>query len=707
MTPLPPPPGAPDRAVRLRLMLVALSISLWAVGITVRLVELQVFNRAFYLKQAARQSERTINLDPRRGAILDRNGSPLAISVDAESIYAVPQDVDDPARAATALARALGLDAGGRKDLAAQLQRSRAFVWVKRKVDPRTARTVRDLQLDGIGFLTENRRYYPKRELASQVLGYVGVDNTGMSGIEYAYEDQIRGRAAKVQVLTDARRRPVGHTEKPSTDGHTVVLTLDESIQYVAESELDRSMTETASVAGVVVVLDPRTGEVLAIANRPTFNPNRFKAYGSARWRNRAVADAYEPGSIFKIVTAAAGLQEKVVDPDEVLDCGRGSIDVAGTHINDHAVFDQLKFRDVIAKSSDVGVIRVAQRLGRENFNRYMRDFGFGTPTGIALPGESSGLLRPTGKWSAISLASMAFGQEVGVTALQMAVATAAVANGGYLMKPLIVRQVEDPAGRLLKAEKPLAVRRVLEPETVDVLTDLLKGVVTGGTGKRAAIPGYVVAGKTGTAQKIDASGRYSMVDHVASFVGFVPASRPALLVLVSLDTPRGPRNQGGDVAAPLFARVAEHALRHLGIPPDDPARVLRAMAVGPETVTPAAYHPAAPAVAAGAAGSATDEPEPGIMPDLRGRSAREAAIACARRGLIVELRGSGHVTSQSPETGTEIEQGMTCVFTLGRPGAPSDPPGLVEPPRHVPSPAPLVPPTASQATAVPAREGA
>jgi cell division protein FtsI (penicillin-binding protein 3) len=659
---MPPHTPAPeDRRAQLRLMLVGLTITLWSMAIGARLFQLQLLDRASFQRLAARQSERTINLDPRRGPILDRNGDELAVSVDAESIYAVPQDVDDPVRTAGVLARALGLDAAGRKDLAATLQRNRAFVWVKRKVDPATAREVKDLQLDGIGFLTENRRYYPKRELASQVLGYVGLDNTGMSGIEYAFEDQIRGKAAKVLVQTDARRRPVGHTERPSTDGATVVLTLDESIQYVAETELERAVDESQAVSGVVVVMDPRTGEILAIANRPTFNPNRFGAYGSSRWKDRAVVDAYEPGSMFKIITAAAALQEKVVNPDDVIDCGGGGIDIAGVHINDHAVFHELAFRDVIAKSSDIGTIRVAQRLGRDNFDRYVRSFGFGTATGVDLPGESSGLLRPTSKWSALSLASMSFGQEVGVTALQMTAAVAAVANGGYLMKPLIVRQIEDGKGNVVKEVKPMAVRRVIDPDTVDTLTTILKGVVTGGTGRHAAIPGYVVAGKTGTAQKIDAQGRYSMVDHVASFVGYVPASRPALVVLVSLDSPRGARNEGGDVAAPVFARVAEHALRHLAIPPDDPDRFLRATPYRPSNgVTPAAFVP-------GTASPSRIEADPGLMPDLRGQSAREAALTAARRGLIVQLEGSGRVVEQTPAPGAEIETGARCLLKLDR----------------------------------------
>ena len=659
----PAPPTQEERLLRLRLMLVALTLSLWSVGICVRLFQLQVLGRKAFERQAARQGERTINLDPRRGPILDREGRPLAVSVDAESVYAVPQEIDSPKDVAAALARALGTDAAGKKELLAQLQKSRAFVWIKRKVDPATARAVRELGLPGIGFVTESRRYYPNRELASHLLGYVGVDNTGMSGIEYAFDSEMRGRGNKVVVRTDARRSPLEHIERPSTEGRTVVLTIDEAIQHAAEVELEKSVAETGSIAGTVVVMEPSTGEILALANRPTFNPNRFGAYSSARWKNRAVVDSFEPGSVFKIFTAAAALQEKVVDPDEMIDCGNGFIEIAGTRINDHAVFSSLRFREVIARSSDIGVIRVAQRVGKENFNRYVHEFGFGQPTGIELPGEASGILRPTSKWSALSLASMAFGQEIGVTALQVTSAVGAVANGGYVMKPVIVRQIEDKDGRPIKTFKPLALRRVLEPETTFVLNELLKGVVKEGTGKHAVVPGYTVAGKTGTAQKVDASGHYSMVDHVASFVGYVPASRPALVILASLDTPRGEKNEGGDVAAPLFARIADRALRRLAVPSDDPDRVLRVVPVPEPRLRAAAYQPAAekPPVPAPVQG------EPLRMPDLRGLSAREAAIEAARRGLIVELKGSGSVLEQSPEPGAEIDAGLTCVLTLAR----------------------------------------
>lgn len=654
--------------MRLRLMLVALSASLWALAVVLRLVHLQVLERTTFVRLAARQSERTLTIEARRGPILDRNGRELALSVDAESLYAVPQDVQDPDDTAAALAAALHLDARERRELGAQLRRNRAFVWVKRKLDPRAAAAVRELQLDGIGFLPETRRYYPKRELASQVIGYVGLDNAGMSGIEYAFDEQVRGRAAKVVVRTDARRRPVGHTEKPSTEGYSVVLTIDERVQHVAERELRRAVAETRSQSGLAIVMEPHTGEILAMANEPSFNPNSFADYPAARWINRAVADAYEPGSIFKIITAAAGLQEKVVTPDEWLDCGGGFMDISGIRINDHGVFHRLSFRDVIAQSSDVGVARVAQRLGQKQFERYLHDFGFGSPTGVDLPGEAKGLLRPVARWSALSLPTLAFGQEIGVTALQMIDAAAAVANGGYRMRPLMVKRIETPDGRVVKSFHPEAMQRVIDPQTADTLIEILRGVVEHGTGKRAAIPGYVVAGKTGTAQKVRAGGGYSMDDHVASFVGLVPALRPALVVLVSLDTPRGALNQGGHVAAPLFASIAEPALRVLGVAPDDPARVLRL-----PHVPSGALRVSLPG--AGAPRHDWDVSElpapprsgPWLMPDLLGRSARDAALVAARFGLVLELRGSGQVLGQEPLAGVEFEPGATCVLTLGR----------------------------------------
>ena len=665
-TPILPPllsPSGPsiDRAARLRLMLLALSVSLWAVAITVRLVQLQLFGRHELQRLATRQRESTQTLHPRRGPILDRNRRPLALSVEHESIYAVPQDIADPVFTANQLARTLGLATAARRDLLGALQSRKAFVWVKRKADIAQARAVKDLQLDGIGFQSETARFYPQKELAAHVIGFVNLDNEGGGGIEYAFDEVIRGRGAKISVPRDARRRPVGHVDKPPTDGHTVVLTLDEAIQHAAETELERAMASTSATAGIAVVMEPRTGEILALANRPTFNPNK-RVGGSDRWTNRAVVYVYEPGSIFKVVTAAAALEQRVVTADERIDCGGGSIEIAGgQRINDHAIFHTLPFREVISRSSDIGVIRVAQRLGTARFEEYIRRFGFGEPTGVELPGESRGILRPSDRWSAFSLPSISFGQEISVTALQMTAAVGAIANGGYLMKPLIVRQIENVDGEIVRPVTPVAVRQVLKPTTIETLTQIMTEVVRNGTGRRAAIPGYTVAGKTGTAQMIDATGGYSMVDHVASFVGFVPASRPALVILVSLEKPRGAQNQGGDVAAPVFAAIAERALARLAVPPDDPSRVLRP-AVDPSTLLVAARTaPLKPVPASTIAATG--------MPSLLGLSAREASLLAVRHGLMVDLEGSGRVIDQEPRAGQAIEPGMTCRLVLDRGG--------------------------------------
>lgn len=656
----PPASPGPARNHDLRLYFVAMAGTVWALVIVAQLFHLQVLRHRFYLKEAQHQSDRTITVRARRGTIMDRNGRPFAISVDAPSIYADPSAIREPREVTRALGRALGYSAAEQKELLALLNQDRSFVWIRRQVDPAVARAVRDLRLEGVGFETESRRYYPKRDLLAPVLGYVGLDSQGMAGLEYGLDADLKGREARVTVRLDARRRPMGEVETPPTEGRRVTLTIDERIQHVTETALLEAIRDTGSVSGTAVVLDPRTGEVLAMSSLPSFNPNRFASFPERDRSNRAIADSYEPGSIFKIVTAAAGLQEGVVSPLEMIDCGNGFIEIAGTRINDHHVFSALTFQDVIAKSSDIGVVRVAQRLGSEKFYSTMKAFGFGARTGLGLPGETAGLLRNTKSWSALSLASMSFGQEVGVTAIQMASAAAVIANGGYWMRPYIVRRIEEPGGELVREFSPVAERKVIEPETADRVMGLLREVVLSGTGKRAKVEGFEVAGKTGTAQKVDASGRYSMIDHVASFVGFVPASRPSLVILVSLDTPRGDRNEGGDVAAPLFSRIATEAVRLLAIPPDDPTRNIRLVTYSPETVVNTTF---APERAAGPTKTIVDDPR--IMPDLRGLSLREAALLAARHGLSVEIHGQGVVAGQTPLPGTLLEPGMSCALKL------------------------------------------
>jgi cell division protein FtsI (penicillin-binding protein 3) len=678
------PPASPHGAGRLdlRLYFLAVGCTVWALIIAGQLFHLQILDHARLRKEAQKQSDRTVTLKPRRGSIVDRNDRPFAISVDAPSIFADPSAMRDRREAAQKLGRALGYGPAEQKELLSLLRPERSFVWIKRQVDPAVARAVRDLGLDGVGFQTESRRYYPKRSLLAPVLGYVGLDSQGMAGLEYSLDEDLRGREARVTVRLDARRRPMGQIEKPPTEGRRVTLTIDERIQHVTETALDEAIRATNSVSGVAVVLDPRTGEVLALSSLPSFNPNRFGAFPERDRVNRAVADSYEPGSIFKIVTAASGLQEGVVSPLEVIDCGNGFIEIAGTRINDHAVFSSLTFQDVIAKSSDIGVIRVAQRVGPEKFYAAMKAFGFGTRTGLGLPGETAGLLKGPKSWSALSLASMSFGQEIGVTAIQMASAAAVIANGGYWMRPYIVKKVEEPSGELVREFQPMAERKVIEPETADRVMALLREVVISGTGRKAKVEGFEIAGKTGTAQKIDAAGRYSMIDHVASFVGFVPASRPALVILVSLDTPKGERNEGGDVAAPLFSRIAGEAVRLLAIPPDDPTRNIRLVTYSPETSAPVTT------LAANRPRVAIDD-DPRIMPDLRGLSLREAAISAARHGLGVDIKGAGVVTTQTPLPGTLLEPGMRCSLELGAPrpevAAPAAAPAATPLPTPVP----------------------
>lgn len=673
--PAPLPPGGPvARNHDLRLYVVAICGTVWALAIVAQLFHLQILRHGLLLKEAGRQSDRTITVKARRGGIVDRNERPFAISVDAPSIYADPSVIRDPRGAAQALGRALGYSTAEQKDLLALLRQDRSFVWIKRQVDPAIARAVRELRLEGIGFETESRRYYPKRNLLAPVLGYVGLDSQGMAGLEYAFDEDLRGREARVTVRLDARRRPRGEIEKPPTEGRRVILTIDERIQHVTETALGEAIRSTGSVSGVAVVMDPRTGEVLAMSSLPSFNPNRFGSFPERDRVNRAVADAYEPGSIFKIITAAAGFQEGVVSPLEIIDCGNGFIEINGIRINDHAVFSSLTFKDVIAKSSDIGVIRVAQRVGADKFYEAMRNFGFGARTGIGLPGETAGILRAPKAWSSLSLASLSFGQEIGVTAVQMASAASVIANGGYWMKPFIVKRIEEPWGEVVKEYSPVAERKVIEPEIADRVMALLREVVTSGTGKKAQVEGFEVAGKTGTAQKVDAVGRYSMIDHIASFVGYVPASRPSLVVLVSLDTPRGQFNEGGDVAAPLFARIATEAVRLLAIPPDDPTRNIRLVTYSPDTL------PRANTATDRVKSPPTVIDDPRIMPDLRGMSLREAALLAARHGLTVDIHGSGVVSSQAPLPGTPIEPGMSCSLDL-RPSSTRVAPAAAAPP--------------------------
>ncbi|MCB9378686.1 MAG: penicillin-binding protein 2 [Holophagales bacterium] len=473
-----------------RVLLLVAGFAFWVVAIGARLYDLQVHRHDEFVRRAERQQQRVIELDPPRGTLYDARGRELAVSVEVESAFAVPREIADPEAAATALARALKTD---RARLARQLGRDREFVWIARKLDPPEARAVRDLGLAGVYFLEESKRYYPLRETAAQVLGYVGTDNQGLGGLEARYDSVVAGRAGRRTVLRDAKAGMALPPDLPSAapvPGQDLALTLDAAIQAVAERELAATVERLRAKNGSVVLLDPESGAILALASYPTFDPNRFSDSGPESWRNRPIADAYEPGSTFKMVTAAAALELGLIRPEERIDCEMGGITLAGVRIADHKPFGLLTFREIIAKSSNVGTIKTALRVSNRDFYDTVRAFGFGRTTGVDLPGESPGLLMPVERWPALAKAYISFGQGISITPLQLAVAFAAVANGGRLLEPYVVERIGSGPEAVRPHPAPVERRRPVSAATIATLRSLLEGVtVEGGPAGRPRSP--------------------------------------------------------------------------------------------------------------------------------------------------------------------------------------------------------------------------
>lgn len=661
------------RTVHRRILVVAVVFGFWGAVVEARLLVLQVVQHADLVARAERQQMRTVDAVAKRGEVTDREGHVLAYSVDAESVYAVPAEIGDAAEVASKVCAVLDdCDARERQKIEERLGRQRNFAFVRRQVSPDEARRVAALGLDGIGFLKENRRYYPKKELAAHVIGYAGVENVGLAGVESAYDSLIRGRTGRILIQADARRHTVfTRVERPATAGADIELTIDEYLQYIAERELRTGVEENHAAGGTVVIMDPHSGEILALANWPTFNPNAFTKYAAAQMRNRAIQDIYEPGSTFKIVTASAAIEEGVIKPDDPIDVSAGQIRFGARVIDDVHRYGVLSFTDVVVKSSNVGAIKVGLRLGPERLGRYVRRFGFGQTLSPEFKGESPGIVWNPAQMSESALASMSMGYQVGVTPLQMATAASAVANGGELLEPHVIRAVIRNGRRVETPRRVL--RRAITPATAAELTTIMEQVVERGTGTAAKLDGYQVAGKTGTAAKL-VNGRYSTYDYNASFVGFAPSRRPALTILIVIDSPHGKGYYGGAVSAPIFKRIADAALRHLGIPPtvNPLPPVLVAQAVEPD-VTPAG--PARePAVLAASVHLARE----GLMPDLHGLSAREALRIAAQLGLSARMRGDGTVADQTPAPGMPVERGGSCELMLQRqvpPAAPLEPP--------------------------------
>jgi cell division protein FtsI (penicillin-binding protein 3) len=682
-----------EEKVHVRLLIVAGVALLWMTAVFGRLGYLQLVRHSDYLVRAQRQQQRTIEITPRRGAIYDRNMHPLAMSVPVESAFAIPTEIgDNKAMAARLLSGVLGIP---RDVLEARFESGGSFVWILRKLPPDKADAVRSLNLKGVYLQAENQRYYPKRELAAHVLGFVDLDEKGLGGIEYGLDNIIRGKSEKIVVMADARQRWFDGGAAQKDQGANVVLTIDEKIQYIAERELAAAIAKTHSLAGTVIVQNPNNGEILALANWPKFNPNAPNESKTESRMDRAVSAIYEPGSTFKLITLAAAFDQNLTRPDEVFNCENGAVYIAGHRIRDHLPFGLLTVSEILAKSSDVGAIKIAVRLGAPKFYEYIRAFGFGQQTGIDLPGESKGLLRKVDNWTPVSIGSISMGQEVGVTPMQLVTAVSAIANGGILYRPRVVAEVRR-GDQLLPMTGPLAPsepKEVIRPETAATLRRLMEGVILNGTGPRARLDGWTAAGKTGSAQKIDpATGRYSPTQLIASFSGFAPINNPAVTILISLDSPVGQR-EGGLVAAPVFKRVAEQVLSYLSVPRDVPlspkliqASYQRAEAeesAALEDFTPVdfASQPDQPPAKEKDVRSETVGPSVTValdeggdiaVPDFRGKTMRDVTEMCLRLGLEPVLVGSGLAVDEAPPAGAKVRHGAKITVRFGDSVAPA-----------------------------------
>ncbi len=695
----------PKRNVRLGI-LVILGACIW-ISLVGRLFAIQVLHRREYRLRGKDQHQCKLPLEAQRGNIYDRDGVKLVFNLPVKSYYAVPREVDDPQRLARLLSPVLDRPA---RTIAQSLNKGSSFVWIARQMSPWESELIESWSLAGVYPRQEMERFYPGGSLGCQVLGFTDVDNKGLEGLELYFDEELRGRDGWTIMQRDAYGRMIPLAEYPReepSNGHSLVLTLHASYQAIAEQELEKGIQSTQARAGCVILMDPKTGEILALANEPRCDLNDPGRVPPEKRRNRAVTDIFEPGSTFKIVAAAAALEEGLQRPDDLIYCEGGKIKVCHKVIHDVEEFGWLTFQQVIEKSSNVGIIKVASKLDKKRFYDYARRFGFGNMTGIDLPGEVKGRLAHPKTYSGLSLASMAIGHEVAVTPLQLICAYAAVANGGTLRQPYVVRYVIDERGNTIKEFSPVTVRRVISPETAATLRSFLAKVVEGGTGKPAAVQGIAVAGKTGTAFKLkeDGSG-FSTRKFIASFCGFFPADSPRLVGLVVLDEPRSPHS-GGKAAAPVFRRIVEHIM-HM---PKGPCADLRAaspelvdttqMVVVPELfgldrssaldllqrkgllASPSGdgsrvchHEPGAGAlvprgqrVKLDLCAGYTSQKTASRIPHVVGLTLREAIRQFQQRGLAVEVSGSGLVTRQTPKAGYPATDGVKCLLECEPPG--------------------------------------
>lgn len=635
-----------------RLVVFAAVVVVWMVAVVFRLYYLQVERFDHYRDKAEEQQQKVVTLDAPRGTIFDAHGRQLAVSVETVSVGVFPKRVEDPAHLANVLSNLLKLPQ--RELLAKFSNKKKGFTWVARKIDRSRAEKIRELDLQGVELLPESKRFYPMGPLAAQVLGYVGTDNKGLAGLEFLYEREVASERGQRTVVRDGLHGTMLDPEleqAAAKPGKDLYLTIDAALQQIVERELQAGMVRTNAKRGMAVMLDPDNGAILAMASAPTFDPNNFGSFTKSTWRNLPVMDAYEPGSTFKMVTLAAALEAHKVDLMQTIFCGNGSIVLYGTKINDHKSFGNLTVREIIAKSSNIGAIHLGRAAGTERLYATIEAFGFGRNTGIDLPSENPGLLRPVEKWSPITPAYVSFGQGISITALQLTNAFAAIANGGRLLRPYVVSAVGNrPAER---AQRTQVMKLPISPASVRLVRSSLESVVLEGTAKHAGIPGYRAAGKTGTAQKAGKGG-YLANRYISSFVGFAPVEDASFVLAVVLDEP-WPAYHGGDAAAPIFAAIASQSLLYLGVRPErDPQELWPGQKNEPLVEGQiAAIEPE------GDAAGEQPEPEelpPGTMPAFVGLTARQALARAGELGLKPTLVGHGVVALQDPPAGTPLE---------------------------------------------------
>ena len=657
-----------QRWFRARIALLGACVMCVALLVIVRAFHVQIATGDRLREMAEDQHLRHLRVSPRRGAIYDRHGAELAVSADVDSVYANPRRLkameQDPQIVARRIAKVLDVDY---ERLAKRLAADRYFVWIERQVTPNEATRIRELDIPGIELMTEARRYYPNRHLAAHLLGFADIDGRGIEGIELAYEERLRGSDRRVEAIRDRRGHVVfadDMEDDRTIQGQSVVLTIDKAIQHIAERELALGVRTFEARGGSVVVMDPSSGEILALANYPPFNPNEPSKHPIAHRRNRAVVDRFEPGSTVKPFTMAAALASGAVKPNQSINCENGVTRLGGRLLHDAHPYEWLTPTQILAYSSNIGIAKIALDLGKKDLYRGFRRFGFGEPTGLGVPGETAGILRHYRRWYEIDTAAVSFGQGMSVTNVQLATAMSAIANGGRLMQPMLVRRMSDGHGAIIEENKP-RVRRQVVPRRVAKLVGQMLTAVTepGGTAMEAAVDGYLVAGKTGTAQKADyVHGGYAKDKWLASFIGFAPADRPSVVISVVIDEPVI-AHYGGTVAGPVFRRIAEVTLRHMGITPEGRQAVLAKKKEQQIAVVETETAPEEEPVEKGES----------AVPDVRSLPLRQAVIALHAESLVAEVQGSGLVVSQEPAPGKAVSHGSVVRLQLERRGFDAD----------------------------------